>query len=235
MDNPLPLYSRSAGGRSHDEFYFRHPERITGDPPPVPFLSISRLEIAQRLMAKECLRRAFRAAGVRWWDSPRTPDSHGEFGLSLDWDSNDDRRRIVRDWLENSPELVDIATTLCAGLESLISPSALVDYAKVELFSRIDEAYANSEITSEGLAERLAEHAILPMYGMPSRIRLFYHGFRGREALTSDRDLDMAVTEFAPGAQRTKDKRIFQAIGFTAPLLYRQYAWRPAGVDPLVI
>ena len=57
-------------GRSHDEFYYHHPERITGDRPPVPFLSTGRLEIAQRLMAKECLRRAFQAVGVRWWEKP---------------------------------------------------------------------------------------------------------------------------------------------------------------------
>ena len=59
-------------GRSHDQFYYLHPDRITGDPPPVPFLSMSRPEIAQRLAAKECLRRAFRAAGVHWseCDSP---------------------------------------------------------------------------------------------------------------------------------------------------------------------
>ena len=220
-------------GRSHDEFYYRHPERITGDPPPVPFLSISRLEIPQRLMARECLRRAFRAAGVRWWDSPRPPDSHGEFGVSSDWTANSERRETVRDWLENSPEPEDIAATLCAGLESQILPSQLVDYARNELFNKIDEACANSEITSEGLAERLAEHAILPMYGMPSRIRLFYHGFRGRKALTTDRDLDLAVTEFAPGSQRTKDKRVYQAIGFTAPLLYLHNGWHPTGVDPL--
>src|ERR1700728_5316056 len=53
-------------GRSHDEFYYRHPERITGDSPPVPFLSLSRLEIAQRLIAKEVLYEAFRVAGVMW-------------------------------------------------------------------------------------------------------------------------------------------------------------------------
>ena len=39
--------------RSHDEFYYQNPGRITGDPPPVPFLSTARQEIAQRLMAKE--------------------------------------------------------------------------------------------------------------------------------------------------------------------------------------
>ena len=72
-------------GRSHDEFYYNFPERITGDKPPVPFLSMSQFDIVARLMAKESLRRAFRAAGVRWWDSPIPPDSHGEFGLSDDW------------------------------------------------------------------------------------------------------------------------------------------------------
>lgn len=39
-------------GRSHDEFYFNYPERITGDKPPVPFLSMTRPEIPGRLMAK---------------------------------------------------------------------------------------------------------------------------------------------------------------------------------------
>src|SRR5207249_395056 len=47
-------------GRSHDEFYYRHPDRITGDRPPVPFLSLNRPEIAQRLVAKEVLRQACR-------------------------------------------------------------------------------------------------------------------------------------------------------------------------------
>ena len=59
-------------GRSHDESYYQNPGRITGDPPPVSFLSTSRREIAQRLMAKECLRRAFRAAGIDWSESTRT-------------------------------------------------------------------------------------------------------------------------------------------------------------------
>src|SRR4029453_8362394 len=61
-------------GRSHDEHYYRFPARITGDKPPVPFLSMSRPEIAQRLMAKECLRQAFLAAGVTNWDGPVPPD-----------------------------------------------------------------------------------------------------------------------------------------------------------------
>ena len=220
-------------GRSHDEFYYNNPERITGDPPPVPFLSTSRPEIAQRLMAKECLRRAFGVAGVGWWESPRPPDSHGEFGLTDSWTRDDARKAMVRDWLESSPEVDDIAAALCAGLTAGVSPAELISFARTQLFSRIEEACANSEIASEGLAERLAEHAVLPMYGMPSRVRQFFHRLRGRELLTTDRDLDLAVTEFAPGSQRTKDKRIYQAIGFTAPLLLQGNRLYSSANDPL--
>ena len=221
-------------GRSHDEFYYHHPERITGDPPPVPFLSAGRPEIAQRLMAKECLRRAFEHAGVKWWESPRPPDSHGEFGLASDWTNGDDRRReAVRNWLTSAQEISEIADALCAGIEGVMPPGDLVNYARQELFTKIEEACASSEITSEGLAETLAEYAVLPMYGMPSRVRLFYHGLRRGDALTTDRDLDLAVTEFAPGSQRTKDKRVYQAIGFTAPLLYANNQWHPSANGPL--
>ena len=130
-------------------------------------------------------------------------------------------------------DISEIADALCAGIEGVIPPGDLVIYARQELFTTIEEACANSEITSEGLAETLAEHAVLPMYGMPSRVRLFYQGLRRGDALTTDRDLDLAVTEFAPGSQRTKDKRIYQAIGFTSPLLHLNNQWRHSADDPL--
>jgi superfamily II DNA/RNA helicase len=38
---PFAISLTLCRGRSHDEFYYRHPEKITGDPPPVPFLSMS--------------------------------------------------------------------------------------------------------------------------------------------------------------------------------------------------
>ena len=220
-------------GRSHDEFYYQNPGRITGDPPPVPFLSTSRREIAQRLMAKECLRRAFKVAGVEWSESTRPPDSHGEFGLESTWIDDQVRRDTVQNWLAQSAEVDEIANALCAGLGALMLPEPLADYARQELYEAIEGACDNPEITGEGLAERLAEYAVLPMYGMPSRVRLFYHGLRGANSLTIDRDLDLAVTEFAPGSQRTKDKRIYEAIGFTAPLLRRNNRWQASSPDPL--
>jgi DEAD/DEAH box helicase domain-containing protein len=217
-------------GRSHDEFYYNYPERITGDRPPVPFLSMPRLEIAQRLMAKECLRRAFFAAGVRWWHSPIPPDSHGEFGLRTDWHARSD---AVRQWLEQSPEVETVAAALTAGGNEGIGAPDLVHYARTQLLGAIDQCATNRELAGDGLAERIAEGAVLPMFGMPSRVRLLYHGLRHKEAYTIDRDLDLAITEFSPGSQRTKDKRIYTAIGFTAPLLYQANHFSPAVQDPL--
>ena len=219
-------------GRSHDEFYYRHPERITGDRAPVPFLSMSRPEIAQRLVAKECLRRAFLDNGVTCWESPRPPDSHGEFGLASSWNDEEPRRDGIRDWLARADAVADVATALASGSGS---PSAadLEAYARDQLYDDICQAAANPELTGDGLAERLAEGAILPMYGMPSRSRLLFHQFRGDAPSQIDRDLDLAITEFAPGSERTKDKRIHVPIGFTAPYLYRNGRWEPSHPNPL--
>lgn len=217
-------------GRSHDEFYYSRPRRITGDLPPVPFLSMTRVEIARRLVAKACLAEAFRAAGVRWWNSPTPPDSHGEFGTVQDWRDTDGRRRAVQEWLSTAPEVPSIVDAILAGTARLAA-AKLVEYVRNDLFEDIEKCANSAELFGAGLAERLAEGAILPMYGMPSRVRLLYHSLRRREALSIDRDLDLAITEFAPGSQKTKDKRVYTSIGFTAPLLF-DLKWHPASDNP---
>jgi DEAD/DEAH box helicase domain-containing protein len=217
-------------GRSHDEFYYSRPRRITGDLPPVPFLSMTREEIAKRLVAKACLFEAFRNAGIRWWDSPIPPDSHGEFGTVADWLNSDNRRHDVEQWLSTSQLVPQIVDAILVGTESL-SRDEMISYIRESLFEEVETCANSLELAGDGLAERLAEGAVLPMYGMPSRVRLLYHSLRGREAQSIDRDLDLAITEFAPGSQKTKDKRVYTAIGFTAPLLPNP-SWRPAAVNP---
>jgi DEAD/DEAH box helicase domain-containing protein len=215
-------------GRSHDEFYYNHPQRITGDPPPTPFLSMRRPEIAERLAAKEALRRAFQEAGVAWWHGPTPPDPHGEFGLSSDWAA---RQAAVRTWLASSPEVDGLCATLAR--ETGTDSSRLASYLRHDLLAEIDSAVANPELAGDGLAHRLAEGGILPMFGMPSRVRLLYHRWPPTKG-SVDRDLELAVTEFAPGSQKTKDKRVMTAIGFTAPILPGapgRYA--PASPEPL--
>ena len=232
---PFAISLTLCRGRSHDEFYYRHPEKITGDPPPVPFLSMSQVEIIQRLLAKECLRRAFIAADVRWWDSPKPPDSHGEFGTVKDWHEQDNRRQKVQDWLENSLEVTAIAKALLIGVQN-VDIARLESYIRQDLFKKVTECINNLELTGDGVAERLAEGGVLPMYGMPSRVRDLYHHdpSRKQKVATIDRDLDLAITEFSPSAEKTKDKRIYTSIGFTAPLLPdKESGLRPASEQPL--
>lgn len=229
---PFALVLTLCRGRSHDDFYYRHPERITGDVPPVPFLSLTRLEIAERLMAKEALCQAFRSAGVEWHESPVPPDSHGEFGLVEVWRDDAGRRSAIEDWLRTNTAVGDIAEALTGGNPE-VSAAQLEAFARNELYGRVDAAANNRDLSGEGLAERLADGAVLPMYGMPSRLRLLYHRLSGDRAFTIDRDLDLAISEFAPGSEKTKDKRIYQSVGFTAPLLYRNGRFAPVEDDPL--
>ncbi|WP_293123713.1 DEAD/DEAH box helicase [Microcoleus sp. bin38.metabat.b11b12b14.051] len=217
---PFAIVLTLCRGRSHDEFYYRHPEKITGDPPPVPFLAMSQVEITQRLLTKECLRRAFIAAGVNCWDVEKKPDSHGEFGTVKNWQNTEQRRDQICNWLKNSAEVTEVINSLLVGVAG-IDRDNLEIYARQHLFDKINECANNLELTGDGLAERLAEGGIMPMYGMPSRVRDLYHHepSRKQKVSTINRDLDLAVSEFAPGSEKTKDKRIYTAIGFTAPLI----------------
>lgn len=222
-------------GRSHDEYYYNNPKKITGDKPPVPFLSMGQFEIVSRLAAKECLRQAFISAGIRWWHSPTPPDTHGEFGKATDWLNNSSLQDKIKSWLANAPEVDQILKGVTLGVDK-VDKLKLQRYLRVELPKKIIEFANRTELVGLGLAERLAEGAVLPMFGMPSRIRYLYHGidYSGSkpEMLTIDRDLELAVTEFAPGSQKTKDKRIHTAIGFTAPFVLNHAKLQPASGDP---
>jgi hypothetical protein len=86
----------------------------------------------------------------------------------------------------------------------------------------IDRLNVRAESRQFGLANSLAEQGSLPMYGMPTRVRNLYTGTRSTGAQQEwsmiDRDLDLAVFEFAPGSTIVKDKRAYLCIGFTGPL-----------------
>jgi hypothetical protein len=223
-------------GRSHDDYYFRHPERITSDPPPVPFLSVSRLEIAKRIMAKETLRRAFLNAGVTWAESPDSPpDSHGEFGVAQLWDGRADIRESVREFLVSNKGVDEVAAAVAQSIEGKLAPDDLAAYARSKLFPELVKALQRAAHPDEGVASRLAEEGILPMFGMPTRTRVLYHGVKvNSEPELIDRDLDLAITEFAPGSQKTKDKKVYTSIGFTPSILKIGVGVQAAPGQPLI-
>jgi hypothetical protein len=169
---------------------------------------------------------------MRWWNSPTPPDSHGEFGLAVDsaekvgWAQN---RQTIIEWLHNcKTDQEEIIRALLSD-----NNQGLLKWLENELPLLIDDVVNSQEIVSNGLAERLAEGAILPMYGMPSRTRLLYHRLTRDGAQTIDRDLELSITEFAPGSEKTKDKVIHRAVGFTAPLRQIHNRWYPSNNNPL--
>jgi DEAD/DEAH box helicase domain-containing protein len=220
-------------GRSHDDYYYDKPSSITGDRPPIPFLSLGQIDIVQRMAAKECLRQAFRLAGVRAREANPQSEVHGEFGNIDEWLNNSVRRDAIEKWLSDDANTGATVHALTGHLSKL-QRLRIQSYLRKELIERMDDCATSDELVGDGLSERLAEGGVLPMYGMPTRVRELFHGinWHRRQLLTIDRDLDLAIFEFAPGSARTKDKRVHRAIGLTSPLVFRGRVVMPSSEEP---
>ena len=79
----------------------------------------------------------------------------------------------VAAWLTDSAEVEDVARCLTVG--SRVDAARLVEFARAELVGRVNSCRRNRELGGIGLAERLAEGGVLPMFGMPSRVRVLFH------------------------------------------------------------
>jgi DEAD/DEAH box helicase domain-containing protein len=220
-----------ARDRSHDDFYFKHPLKITGDVPPQPFLDTRRDRILKRVASAELLRRAFQ----RLPDPPkRTGDSiHGIFGRTEEWQ---DRRVLIQSFLAYDPAVEAVVRRLGAhtGLTS-DELDALASWQRERLAAEIDEAVASPFYRQTELSELLANAGVLPMFGFPTRVReLWSRWIRSREDLEdftiSSRSLDQAISTFSPGAEVVREGEIHTCVGFAA---YDLKAGKATTIDPL--
>ncbi|AYC18355.1 ATP-dependent RNA helicase RhlE [Dickeya dianthicola] len=223
-------------GRTHDAYYFAHPSAITGDPPPPPFLAVDHDAISLRLLRKVWLRAAFNLLreedhknGITFpGDKLVPPDIHGEYVSTHDYYYNDEvnwaeRLEGALEATRNIGERFIKAATFAP--EQTEQRQRLYSALNVEeMINEIAELHAFAPDDSVGLARFLAERGKLPMYGMPTRVRNLYLGLRKTKGLndqteyewsTMDRDLDLAVFEYAPGSILIKDKKKHEVIGFT--------------------
>jgi DEAD/DEAH box helicase domain-containing protein len=158
-------------GRSHDDYYFERPRLITAEPPPRPYVDVRRPEIAQRVVNKEVLRRAF--AGLQL---PVGGDNvHGEFGTAGDWPRC---RGHVAAWLgANAAAIGSICQAVLRRtyLNGAAEIARTVRYVANDLVPQID-SHAQACLPHIVLSERLAAHGVLPMFGFPTQVRYLYHG-----------------------------------------------------------
>ena len=202
-------------GRSHDDYYFERPRLITAEPPPTPYVDVRRPEIAHRVVNKEVLRRAFEPLDVPY----RGDNVHGEFDSVEDWPAH---RSSVARWISSNANAVDVICRTVLKRTALDNPAgidAMRQRVANKLISDIDGVATNSA-SHHPLSERLAAEGILPMFGFPTRVRLLYHGGKPRndtgwppERGVVDRQLDIAISQFAPGAQTVKDDQLLTSVG----------------------
>ena len=214
-------------GRSHDEFYYRRPESITGDPPPAPYIDVRQPEIMRRVLAKEVLRHAFLQLTPPETSTAKFQESvHGEFGPATDWMSV---RPAVDGYIQSAAgaaEIRDVIRCLTAGTLWQKSDTSFAQFAQEELryvmenlLPKIDSVINDPRFTEGALSHQLAGAGVLPMFGFPTRVRLLYTSVPKKgipwppERGTVDRDLDIAISQFAPGSETVKDKRVYRAAG----------------------
>jgi Lhr-like helicase len=214
-------------GRSHDEFYYRRPESITGDAPPPPYIDVRQPEILRRVLTKEVLRRAFRRLPSQGSEASEHAESvHGQFGPAEAWPKV---KASIEGFLQGSEGVEAIHSAVAcliagthwsdASTSSQQIESAMLQYVRHDLMPQIDDIVSDPRFTQEALSERLASAGILPMFGFPTRVRLLFTNVPLRgfpwppERGTVDRDLDIAISQFAPGSETVKDKKVFRAAG----------------------
>ena len=229
-------------GRSHDDYYYHRPDLITGEPPPTPYVDVSSKTIFRRVFAKDVLRRAFLSLGTNSYEGFH--DSvHGEFGPAGDWSRQVDN---VSDWLnapQNQVSIQEILDTLRVGTvwgggNSDSFNSEMISYIKGAMLDEISEITNDLIYHQEALSERLAHAGMLPMFGFPTDARLLYTNIPRHSNPwpprygTIDRDLSIAISQFAPGSQIVKDKAIHTAQGVVEFALQGNNVITKPGFEP---
>ncbi|MCL4851002.1 MAG: hypothetical protein KJZ78_06420 [Bryobacteraceae bacterium] len=235
-------------GRSHDDYYFQRPQRITSDPPPQPYVDMRREGILKRVLAKEILRQAF--ATLSLFPNGGGENVHGEFGRAADWNQAPAQppagsppgattAQLVAAWIQqNATEIARVCDVLLTYSDPTLQAQrpALIAYTLNQLVPDVTSVSRDPRYPQDALSERLANAGILPMFGFPTRTRYLFHE-RPRRVHpwppdeVVDRELDIAISQFAPGAETVKDGLIHTAVGVVD---YRPQGNTPAEApDPL--
>ncbi len=226
---PISMAMTFCRGRSHDDFYYHRPEKITGDPSSSPYIDTRQKDIINRVFAKEALRRAFNSLPLEIIEEIEKASAnsgvvesvHGAFGTIESWHLS--RTQIDRYLREMSDDVIEqLGCCLAKGTEWHQNSRFYQEtkqFLRVELINSIDNVIAQAPNPTRPLSEMLAHNGILPMFGFPTNVRLMFTkkphaGYPWPpENGTIDRSLDIAISQFAPKSETVKDKQIHKSNG----------------------
>ena len=187
---------------------------------PSPYLDLRSPDIIKRVLAKEVLFHAFpKHSEIETVKRAKRPR---RIWKSLaDWSTN---REKLSEWIKTQQgQIQRIMQVLTAQTELDLQNGTdeLVNWVTNELETDINECVKNHEHKDDDLSQVLAESGLLPMFGFPTGIRLLYHQqpHISNWPPTSgvvDRDIEIAISQFAPGSETIKDKRIHTSIGIVS-------------------
>ena len=223
--------------RNHDEYYFKNPDRIINEPTPPPYLDTSSESILERFVAKEVLRTAISESSLSELYESASKDVHGEFGTVAQWNKKYKNfiiehtgfpvknevefvedviytEDIVQDWIlnqKNDKKIYEIIDKLIKKTELKNKKEKFFKYAKEYLISEINQKIEQNWVDYTSLSELLANAGILPMFGFPTRERVLKTNKIEKSNIS--RDLDLALSQFAPKGETVKDKKIHISIG----------------------
>lgn len=222
--------------KSHDLHYFRNPKEITGDPPPPPFLTSNLDQIVVRIVSKFWMVKAFKyikSQNNKTWDGDelrKNPDNHGEFlYIKTIKENKEFWMSEIKKSLDKTSYEKDQFLLLCVGNNKLRSNNILQNLTSNYLSEEIEKVLNEPSVSKLGLAEAFAELGVFPMYGMPSRVRnLYIRAVKNQnneeiEFKKFDRDLDVAIQEFAPGKYLVHDKSKYFTAGYVGSELRRNF------------
>ncbi|MBU3617624.1 DEAD/DEAH box helicase [Polynucleobacter sp. JS-Fieb-80-E5] len=207
-------------GRTHDEWYFNNPLRMTGDKPPQPYLDLGQDLIYRRCITAEVLRQAFLGLPADIRPKRNKNSTHGAFGAASDFVPL--YKNLISKWIVSSGRVNGIIQSFITYSDlSQEQIKKITDFINDDLVNCITELISSKNHLQKELSERLASAGFLPMYGFPTRVRALYSSAprnidMEEECQVSDRALDVAIANFAPGAEILKDKQIHVCHGFAS-------------------
>lgn len=215
-NSPIAVALTVCRGRSHDEYYFERPERITNEPTPRPYLVLDRREIFSRSLRSEVLRQA--SVDIISADEDPSNNVHGAFGKTADWQTAL-RPRLIQ-WIKNNRQTIK-ETAGSLARSSIFENTSDEEAARCAgtLVQDIDAAVASAK--HDDLSQLLAENGLLPMFGFPTSVR-YLHLKRPQSSYpwpppgVIDRDLSMAVSQFAPMSEIVRDGIVYPTVGITS-------------------
>ena len=214
--------------RTHDDHYFANTGEITNTPTPSPYLDLRSLDIIKRVLAKEVLFHAFPHSDP---ETSNERNVHGNFGKVADWKTNPDK---LSTWIKTQQgKIQQIVRVLAAQTELELQnrTDELITWVTNELENKITDCVDKHRFEDDDLSQVLAESGLLPMFGFPTGVRLLYHErpHPNNWPPTSDvvdRDIEIAISQFAPGSETIKDKKIHTSIGIVS------YKWEQNRIVP---